>query len=258
MAVSSRIVAVFVALCSLSLLGGPVGAQEGGTHLIITYQAEPQDRPALWEYAHGPWQDRLEGWRGEGIFQSYRILFNSYVDDHSWDVMLVLRFDDYGTVERWNDVEKQTPAGLDESGLRLAIPDHTYLANLRFHGMADDPDRKEAVYFVIPYEYASEAEYERYAQVYVLPQLDGWIGEGILNGYEILLNRHPTGKPWDVLFLLEYRNTSAFALRDDVKWGVREGLQEDPGWKLVSDNKHDFRIEGETVIAEPLWRVSSQ
>lgn len=237
-----------------SLAASGLAAQEGGAHLIITYQASPEDRPALYEYARSSFLDRLDAWQAEGVLQEHRVLFNSYVEDFTWDLALVLRFDDYANLDRWKEIEKQLPGGLDEEGLRLARPDHSFLANERFSGRSQDPDPSDPVYFAIPYAYRSEAEYERYAQVYVLPQFDGWVEEGILNGYEVFLNRHPTGKPWDVLLLLEYRDTSAFGLRDDVKWGVRATLEEIPDWKLVSDIKHTFRTEWETVIAEPVRR----
>lgn len=243
-----------VAILWVGLAAPGLFAQESGAHLIITYQAASEERPALWEYARTSFLDRLEGWEREGVFQGHRLLFNSYVEDYTWDLALILRFDDYTGLDRWKEVEKGMPGGLDEEGLRLARPDHSYLSNVHFSARAEEPDPTDPVYFAIPYAYRSQAEYERYAQVYVLPQFDGWIDEGILNGYEVFLNRHPTGKPWDVLLLLEYRDTSAFGLRDDVKWGVRSRLEENPDWKLVSDIKHDFRTEWETVIAELVRR----
>lgn len=229
-------------------------ADEQGPHLIITYQTSPKDRPELWEYAASQWLDRLDAWRQDDVFTEYRLLLNSYVDDYTWDAMLIVRFGDYAQIRHWNEIEKNNPGGLDSAGLQFVTPDHSYLANRPFSRRSTAADPAQPVYFVIPYEYRSEAEYERYAQTYVLPQFDGWVDAEILNGYEVLLNRHPTGKPWDVLLVLEYRDIASFGQRDDVKWELRGGLAERPDWKLVSDIKQEFRTELETVIAEPVRR----
>lgn len=234
----------------LLFVTAPVSAEEDNPQLLITYQAAAEDRPDLWRYAAETWVERLERWQRDEVFADYRLLVNSYVDDFTWDAMLILGFDQYSQVDRWNEVEKENPGGLDSEGLMIVTPDHSYLANKRFERRAADADPTRPVYFVIPYEYRSEAEYERYAQVYVLPQFDGWIDAGILNRYEVLLNRHPTGKPWDTLLLLEYRDTASFGQRDDVKWQIRSGLDERPDWKIISDIKQEFRTEWETVIAE--------
>lgn len=243
------------ALVSLTLfLGGPAVAEEQDIQLLITYQTAAEDRPGLYEYAADRWITALDGWKKDGVFSDYRLLINSYVDDYTWDAMLTLKFDEYGQIRRWNEIERTRPAGLDSQGLEFITPDHTFLANRPFDRRASDADPTSAVYFVIPYAYRSEAEYLRYAQVYVLPQFNGWVDRGIINGYEVLLNRHPTGKPWDALLVIEYRDLESFGQRDDIKWSVRDDLNEKPDWKLISDIKHDFRTEWETVIAEPVRR----
>ena len=88
--------------------------------------------------------------------------------------------------------------------------------------------------------------------VYVIPQLKGWIENEILSNYGIYLNQHATGEPWDVLFILEYKDIKAFAQRDVLKWKVRENLKDNPSWKLISDIKWNYRSEKETVIAKAI------
>jgi hypothetical protein len=226
--------------------------QKQSPYMMITYQASPKDRPAMWKYAQGPWRERLNAWLKEGRFAEYRLLLNSYVDDYTWDAMLILNFDGYEQVEKWNAVEREFPSGLTGAGLGILTPDHTYLANRPFSRRAPDASPHEGVYFVIPYAYRKEGEYINYAQVYILPQFEGWVDSKIALGYEVFLNRHQTGQQWDSLLIIQYKNTEQFGQRDVLKDGVREGLEKQPAWKLVSDNKHDFRTEWETTIAEPI------
>jgi hypothetical protein len=173
-------------------------------------------------------------------------------------MMVVLSFDRYVQTANWKQVEKSYPAGLTKEALKLAVPKNTYSADLTWHNVSKTikSDRSQAVYFVIPYEFdaatTSEATYKNYNQTYVLPQLNGWIDEGIMTSYSIYLNNHQTGKPWEVMMIFEYKDIESFWLRDFVKNKVRETLQKNPAWKLVSDIKHQFRTERETVISEAI------
>ncbi len=37
--------------------------------------------------------------------------------------------------------------------------------------------------------------------------------KGVLNGYRIFMNRYPVGRPWDALFIYEYRDLEASEAR---------------------------------------------
>lgn len=243
---------------SLAMLpAGVLSAQQpppqrgGDVHVIITYQVEPVQRAEFRDMVQGPLSARFDAWKGEGVFRDYMLLYNAYTDVDTWDLMAVLTFDDYRQVARWNEVERRSPGGLTAEALRIASPRNTYLANLQWDRVTEGRRSiQDAVYFVIPYDYTGEATYQRYVETYVLPQVNGWLEAGTLTRYSIFLNRHPTGKPWDSLFIFEYADHERFGMRDDEKWGTRAELNELASWRLISDIKHQFRVENETVIAD--------
>ena len=235
--------------------GVPAAAQEQGegpTSLIITYKCSPQTRMAFRQHMEGPGVAQLEKWKSEGVFADYLALFSSYVNESTWDAMLVLSFARYADTERWREIERRMPGGLSEEALALASPVTAYLADLTWEKAANGPMATDPVYFVIPYDYEDRGSYKRYVDAYVTPQLEGWIREGVVTSYQVYLNQHQTGDPWDSLFVLEYRDLAAFAKRDVLKSKVRGSLREDPAWTTISDNKQLFRSEGQTVIAEAI------
>jgi hypothetical protein len=88
----------------------------------------------------------------------------------------------------------------------------------------------------------------------VVPQIDGWIREGVLVSYGLYLNRYYAGRPWDSLLILEYKDLESFGQRESVIAKVRAALSADPKWKALSENKKNLRTEKETVLAEDLSR----
>jgi len=109
------------------------------------------------------------------------------------------------------------------------------------------------VFLVIPYEYLVPVnEYLQYLDDYTLPQLDGWMQEGVLARYDIYLARYPVGRPWQSLLVLEYKDDRALAARDATVARVREKLKDNPKWKAISDNKKNVRNERQPVVADPL------
>ncbi len=113
-------------------------------------------------------------------------------------------------------------------------------------------DTSKSVFLVIPYDVANLEDYKPYVAGYVIPQMDGWIREGVLRGYSLYLNRYYAGKPWDSLLILEYKDMESFGQRESVVAKVRAALSTDPKWKALSDNKKNMRTEKETVLAEEL------
>jgi hypothetical protein len=91
----------------------------------------------------------------------------------------------------------------------------------------------------------------------VIPQVEGWMREGVLAGYRIYMNRYPVGKPWDSLFVYQYRDLEAFGERDEVVAKVREGLKSDPAWQKLNEIKQTIRTESENTIAESLGSSAS-
>jgi hypothetical protein len=228
--------------------------QSGPTTLIITYRAAPANRTSFRDSILKTDIPRFEKWKDAGTLENYRLLFNWYVDENTWDMMAVLSFHQYSGIARWREIERTSPGGLSQESLRLGVPTSTYSADLNWHGTMPgvNGDTSKSVFFVIPYDVTSVEEYKPYVAGYVIPQMDGWIREGVLRSYTLYLNRYYAGKPWDSLLILEYKDMESFGQRESVVAKVRAALSTDPKWKALSDNKKNMRTEKETVLAEQL------
>jgi hypothetical protein len=252
---------VILAALLLSLgAGAGAGAEEaptgGPSSILVTYRCEAASRPAFRTYLQKDLFARLEQLKAAGILRSYQILFNSFTTTMTWDAMAVLRFADYSKTQRWKEIERTQPGGLDAAGLRLAKSIDTYSADLPWEGQAENPDDEaNGVYYVIPYEYSSADQYHKYVDAYVVPQVKGWMKEGVLAGYQIFMNRYQVGRPWDSLFVYHYRDLDSFGRRDETVAKVRLTLVNDPEWKHWSDIKQTLRTESENTIAEALQSV---
>ena len=67
----------------------------------------------------------------------------------------------------------------------------------RAAGVPSCPRAEPGVYLIIPYEITVPArEYLTYLDDYVVPQLKGWMDEGVLASYGVYLARYPAGRPW--------------------------------------------------------------
>ena len=218
--------------------------------LAITYRAEPGNRPAFRRYLAGPMTQRLRALKARGAIADYKIFFSSYVQPNVWDAMLLVRFDKFADVAGWNTIERDSPGGLDAEGLALGKPDMTVPADLEW--TARDPAERDRVYYILPYEYHNAAEYRQYIPGYLIPQLKGWMADGSLAGYDILMNRYPVGPSWDSLLILKYRDLESFGRRQDVLESTRVGLRKDPVWMDWHERKGKIRDETENTIAELL------
>jgi hypothetical protein len=228
----------------------------GPTTLVITFRCKPENRVALREHTLTVGLAQLEGYKVQGVLRDYQVLFNSYLDSDTYDMLYLLSFEKYANVAQWREIEKQFPGGLSADGLKLISSAVTYPLDVARHAGSPKPrERGKSVFFIIPYDYqAATDEYVKYLDGYVIPQVTGWIKENVLAAYTIYLGRYPTSRPWASLFVLEYRDSDAFGLREATVTKVRSALQNDPAWRALSDTKHKIRIEKETVIAEELVR----
>jgi hypothetical protein len=250
-----RGLSVLIAVLTVVLAAGvtPAHAEGGPTSILIAYRSEPANRPAFRTYLQSDLLPRLAKLKQEGVLSSYQILFNPFTTPATWDAMTVLRFTHFADTQRWKQIERTQPGGLNAAGLRLAKPVDTYSADVSWEGQADDPGSEaDSVYYVIPYEYSSADQYRKYVDAYVIPQVTGWMREGVLGGYQMFMNRFPVGRPWDSLFVYRYRNLEAFGRRDEVVSKVRATLVDEPEWKRWSDIKQTLRTESENTIAEAL------
>jgi hypothetical protein len=251
------LLAIVVTGVGCAVAQSPAAAQSptttGPTHILIVYRSEPANRPAFRSYLQRDMLARLEKLKSEGVLRSYQILFNPFTTSYTWDAMTILSFTHYVDTLRWRQIERTSPGGLNAAGLRLAKPVDTYSADLPWEGQADDPGPEgDGVYCVIPYEYANADQYRKYVDAYVIPQVTGWIREGVLSGYRLFMNRYGVGRPWDSLFVFRYRNLEAFGRREEIIAKVRQTLVDQPAWKQLSDIKQTIRTESENTIAEAL------
>ena len=231
---------------------------DGPRSLLITYRCEPANRPAFRSYLAHDERANLEKLHSQGVLESYQILFNPFVSSGTWDAMLVLTFTHYTDTQRWKEIERTAPGGLTPKGLRLAKPLDTYSADTEWSGSSPDAnDSADGVYYVIPYEYSSASQYRKYVDAYVIPQVSGWMQEGALAGYRIFMNRFPVGRPWDALFIYQYRDLAAFGRRDELVAKVRETLVNDPQWRQLNEIKQTLRTESENTITESLAESSA-
>jgi hypothetical protein len=248
-----KLTVTFAALL-LSLSAVAQEAPSGGpSSILVTYRCDPASRPAFRAYLRKDLMTELAKLKSSGILRSYQVLFNAFTTTMTWDAMAVLRFADYSKTQRWKEIERTQPGGLDAAGLKLAKSIDTYSADLPWEGQTDDSvDDAKGVYYVIPYEYSSADQYRKYVDAYVIPQVKGWMKEGVLSGYQIFMNRYQVGRPWDSLFVYHYRDLESFGRRDETVAKVRLTLVNDPEWKRLSDLKQSIRTESENTIAEAL------
>jgi hypothetical protein len=228
----------------------------GPTSLVITYRCPPGKRAALRELVSRTGLERFKKLKDSGVLLDYRILFSRYVDTDSWDMMAVLNFGRYSDVEKWKDIERVAPAGLPGEALALTTAINTNPVDLvRKDSLDSSPSNSgKSVFFVITYDYlVSAAEYVKYVDGYLIPELKGWMQEGVLATYSVCLGRYAAAsKPWGSLLILEYKNDEAFGRREKVVAKVRDDLKDNPAWKALSENKRNIRVEKQAVIADEI------
>jgi len=257
---SRWLLSLHIFLVAAMLIASACAQETGGPRqILITFRCAAADRPAFRAYLQRDESGMLEKLKADGVLKSYHLLFNPFVTTGTWDAMTVLNFTSYAATQRWKDIEQKYPAGLTPAGLKLAKPVQTYSADLAWEGAAPDPGPDDKhVFYIIPYSYNALDQYKSYVDGYVIPQLRGWMKEGVLSRYSLYLNRYGTGDPWDALFIYEYRNLDSFGRREDTVAKVRATLRDDPAWKHLSDIKHTIRTETENTIAEELKPVRAK
>ena len=242
-------ISVAIALTLAGTLPDLRAQESGPREILITYRCQPADRPAFREYLEHDEIALLDQLKRDGALKRYKVLFNPIVTE-TFDAMIVLDFATYAATDSWLAIERKTPSGLTPAGLKLAKPLQTYFADLQWEGGDDKPNGTKPVFYVIPYSYNSLDQYKAYIDAYLIPQVRGWIKEGVLKRYSLYLNRYPTGDPWDSLFIYEYRDRESFGKREETIAKVRNTLKDDPVWKHWSDIQATIRSESENTIME--------
>lgn len=237
---------------------GPSGSDPrdvGPLGLVFMVHAPPAERLKLRRSIESEGLAQYEKWKREGLLADYLVLFNRYVDNENWDLMVSLTFADHAAAAKWKQVERDRPAGLPAAALLAASKIETAPSDLHRRGEAQgNVDPSSAVYVVLPYNYfVSTNEYLKYVDTYLLPQTDGWLQEGVLKSYDVVLNRYPAGRYWSSLLVLQYRSDDALGGRDAAMAKVRASLNaSNPSWKAASESKQKIREGRQYIIADRL------
>jgi hypothetical protein len=217
--------------------------------LIISYSADVANRPALRKGMLADTVPRLNALQRKGVIAHYRLLWSRYADNLNWDAMLIVDFSSTKNISGWTAIETNNPGGLSISTARMVRRIESApidAARLRRANNLVTP-----TYLVVPYDYVVPLpDYLKYVDGYVIPQLEGWLAENALQGYDVIIARYATARPWSSMLLLNYRGDEGLANRDNVLAKVRQRLGSDPQWKAFSENKQHVRDEHAPVVAD--------
>lgn len=252
MAAFTRLILMWLTLALAVGCAAPaLAAERDDPTLVIALYAKPADRAALRGLLETAQAERLRRWKAGGLIAGYRLMFTRYPDAGTWDAMEQLTFADDAALARWRAVERQSPAGLTAPALALVQSIETTPAT-RVRDDAEGAAADPAV-LVIPYQaLVPPGEYLHYLDGYTIPQFRGWMREGVLQSYDIVVSRYPAGRAWNAMIMLRYRDDAALARRDAVVARVRAQLALEPAWKAISDNKKAIRNERVLAIADQI------
>jgi hypothetical protein len=253
--------AVRVALLAalVSSVATPLFAQwkgEGPVTLFLHYACKPEKRAAFRAHMAGPGVAQFEKWKKEQVFKDYLILFSSYVNP-TWDMLVRLDFERYADTEKWKTVEQTTPGGLSPEGLALCSPTNAHLADLLFEKARPARDLTKARFAVFPFEYTKTlAAYKSYFMARPKFDLDGWVDGGAMAWYGVYANQYHQGPAWDILWVLEYKDTAGLAGRETVRQAMRKRYAESevPGWRYARDTPpgEESRAPQQPTLADPI------
>lgn len=219
--------------------------------LVISYSTNAVDRPTFRREMLHETVAQLETWRRGGVIAHYRLLWSRYADNLNWDAMLILDFGPTGDIARWANIEADYPGGLAVAAAHVVKRIES--APIDMPRGKHDPASRSPVYLVVPYDYLVPlGDYMKYVDGYVVPQLDGWMAERALQGYDVAVARYGTARPWSSMLLLAYRGDAGLAQRDAVLARVRAHLDNDPRWKALAENKQHVRDERAPIVADIL------
>lgn len=220
------------------------------TGLIISYKCSPAQRPDLHRYMSTDAIARFADLRRRGILMDFQVFFSRYVDNESWDAMLVLLFRHAADIGRWHDVELTSPAGLSERGLAdVRVVSTTPVTLVR--SSLPSPNSAGSIFLIIPYRVMIPiTDYLAYFDAYVVPQLDGWRDEKALAHYDLFLAQYPAGRAWSSMLVLRYADENALANRAAIIAKVRDRLRNNPSWKTYADGKAALRSEQQAVVSD--------
>src|SRR5438105_6300197 len=114
------------------------GGGEGPTHLVLTYKCTPEKRAAFRSYMETAGVAQFEQWKQAGVVSGYLVLFSSFVNEQLADMWIVLDFERFVDVSKWQEVERSYPGGLAKEGLTLATPRTCVYTDLNWRAGQED------------------------------------------------------------------------------------------------------------------------
>ena len=246
-----------VACAGLMSLTGSEGLAQvdanGPTALIMTYRAKPEARAKFRAIMQTEGIAQLEKWKTAGVFAKYQALFTAYAGNNVPDMFMVVTFDHFTDLAKWQRIEETFPGGLPPSAQAIAFADTSATADIvRSSSVA--PTTKDSQFFVLEYDVLVDTpKYVSYVSGYVTPQFDAWEKTGALSSYASYVNQNPAGAPWSSFIVLEYKDVSSLASREIIKNKARAELAvSNPAWKKWSDDKTAVRKEKAAIPVRAL------
>jgi hypothetical protein len=225
----------------------------GPTALIVTYHARPGQRAKFREIMRTEGVAQFERWRREGVFARYQALFTTYAGDNVPDMFLVVRFDHFSDLARWQRIEENYPGGLPADAQAVASVETSATADI-IKDSSVALSTPESQFFVLEYDVLVDMpKYTSYVLGYAVPQFDAWEKAGALSSYASYVNQNPAGAPWSSFILLEYKDLKSLAAREVIKNQARADLAaSNPAWKKWSDDKTAMRTEKAAIPVRAL------
>jgi len=245
---------VVAAMCATTAQQALAQAEVNGpTALIITYRARPGARATFRSIMQTEGVAQFEKWKKEGVFASYQALFTTYAADSVPDMFLVVNFNHFGDLARWQTIEETFPGGLPADAQAIASADTSGEADI-VKESSTAPTTKESQFFVLEYDVLADMpKYTSYVLGYAVPQFDAWEKTGALSSYALYVNQNPAGAPWSSFIVLEYKDLRALAAREVIKDKARAELAvSNAEWKKWSDDKTAMRKEKAAIPARAL------
>jgi hypothetical protein len=221
---------------------------DGPTALIATYRARPGMRVKFRSIMSTEGLAQLERWEKAGVFASYQALFTAFAADNEPDMFLIVRFNRFTDLARWQKIEETLPGGLPADAQTIASVETSATAGIVKESTVA-PTTKDSQFFVLEYDVLVDMpKYTDYVLGYATPQFDEWEKAGALSSYACYLNQNPAGAPWSSFILLEYKDLAALAARDAIKDKTRADLAvSNMSWKKWSEDKTAIRKEKATI-----------
>jgi hypothetical protein len=251
----NKIFSLFVAstLAAYSISAFAQADIDGPTALITTYRAKPEARAKFRSIMQAEGVAQFEKWKKAGVFAGYQALFTTYAGNSEPDMFLVLRFNHFTDLARWQKIEETFPGGLPVAAQLIAAADTAGTADIVKESSVA-PTTKDSQFFVLEYDVLVDMpKYTSYVLGYAVPQFDAWEKTGTLSSYAAFVNQNPAGASWSSFILLEYKDLKALAAREVIKNDARAELAKtNAAWKKWSDDKTAMRKEKAAIPVRAL------